>query len=56
MDDPARPRILVVDDDPLVRRIVRSTLELDHDVVTAEDTGVNPVTPALIDFLDRNRQ
>lgn len=26
------------------------------DVVTAEDTGVNPVTPALIDFLDRNRQ
>ena len=26
------------------------------DVVTAEDTVVNPVTPALIDFLDRNRQ
>ncbi len=26
------------------------------DVLTAEDTVVNPVTPALIDFLDRNRQ
>lgn len=26
------------------------------DVVTAEDTGVNPVTPALVDFIDRNRQ
>jgi hypothetical protein len=26
------------------------------DVVTAEDSVVNPVLPALVDFLDRNRQ
>ena len=26
------------------------------DVVTAEDTGINPITPALVDFLKRNTQ
>jgi hypothetical protein len=26
------------------------------DVVTAEDTGVNPITPALVSFLERNAQ
>lgn len=26
------------------------------DVVTAEDTGINPVTPALVDFVKRNTQ
>jgi CheY-like chemotaxis protein len=34
---PVRPRILVVDDDVFILRVLRTMLEVDHDVETAPD-------------------
>jgi CheY-like chemotaxis protein len=48
------PRILLVDDDPLVRSAVRAWLELDgHEVVTAECgvTGLNALQGARFDLM-----